>query len=137
MIHPMGANLLALLCITAGILGLISAYYEWSGDPNAPSFVRTIQNKVNITALWSFILSILLTLLGVGLWHMERWAWSLATITTLTGAIGSLVTANAGTFFISVFIFLYLLHARKDFEIHERSREDKNAWANALKKPYE
>jgi len=114
--RPIGVTILAILTILIGIglllLGLLLvALGGITGLFGAPMF------GLPIAAIGGLILlvGILMLVSGFGLLKLRMWAWWLAIIAFVLGAVSSILSASYPTAVIEVLLIVYLIVVRKHF----------------------
>ena len=62
-----------------------------------------------------FVVGIILTVSGIGLWKLRMWAWVLAVIVLVFALIGQAVSFSPFSFVIEVLLLIYLLAVKQHF----------------------
>ncbi|MDE3228852.1 MAG: hypothetical protein KGO05_03135 [Chloroflexota bacterium] len=138
MLIRFGVILIAWLAIISGIIGaLVGGFAALAGgvlDINAPANQFSAEGvgglALILIGLTFAIIGIAQVILGVGLWQMRGWAWTLGVLLesiTLLGAIGGIFTGalTAGSLITAVIsgaILFYLLSPRVRKLFGRRSR---------------
>ena len=82
--RPTGVTVLAILAIIGGILGILAGVSGLALGPALDASNRVAVLGLNGAAL---ILGILELVIGIGLWLLKPWAWSMAVIVFVLEAI--------------------------------------------------
>ncbi len=120
--RPIGVAILAILVILAGvILVLISLVALLAG---VAILATTGITLILVIAAVAFILSLILLLAGLGLWHLRPWAWWLAMIVIVLGIANAIAGMQLSRstelrdlvpLALPVLILLYLFAVRHHF----------------------
>ena len=113
--RPLGVTILAILTILVGIglllLGLLVIAVSTFITVFAPMFGLPL---VAIGAL-VLLVGILLLVSGFGLLKLRMWAWWLAIISFVLGAVSSILSQSYVSAVIEVLLIVYLIVVRKHF----------------------
>jgi hypothetical protein len=121
---PVGIEVIAILAIIGGVLGLCMPILVFMGSP----FLGPIFGTMGIIAGILLIIGPILQLaFGIGALKLRKWAWYLGIISTGINVLGVIVNLFQGGSFLSaiwgsiipVIIFIYLLssNVRKAFGV--------------------
>jgi lysylphosphatidylglycerol synthetase-like protein (DUF2156 family) len=113
--RPLGVTILAILTILVGIglflLGLLVVAVSTFVTLLAPMFGLPL---ILVGAL-ILVVGILMLVSGFGLLRLRMWAWWLAIIAFVLGAVSSILSTSYITAVIEVLLIVYLIVVRKHF----------------------
>lgn len=114
--RPILVSILAVLIILVGVLFLVLGTLGFL--LTFALFVVQIGDLVPATLVLSlilFLIGLILTISGFGLWKLRMWAWALAIIVLIFALLGQLAEFRLVSFLIEIFLLVYLLAVREHF----------------------
>ena len=114
--RPLGVTILAILTILVGIILLlvgivITAFASLLAAFFAPMFGLPFV----LIGVLILLVGILMLVSGFGLLKLRMWAWWLAIISFVLGAVSSILSASYVSAAIEVLLIIYLIVVRKHF----------------------
>ena len=116
--RPILVSILAILIILVGvffliigILGLLLSLFAYMAFESFRSLVPIAL----VASLIFFVVGLILTIAGVGLWKLRMWAWALAVIVLVFALIGQITGFSWFSFLIQIGLLIYLLAVREHF----------------------
>ncbi len=116
--RPILVSILAILIILVGILFLILGILGLMVTLFAYVAIEGLGALLPIALIASlifFIVGLILTICGVGLWKLRMWAWTLALIVLIFALIGQVTEFRWFSFLIEIGLLIYLLVVREHF----------------------
>ena len=103
--------LVGIFFLIIGTLGLLLFLFAFVAFQGLSELVPVIL----VTSLIIFIVGLILTISGVGLWKLRMWAWTLAVIVLVFALIGQVTGFSWFSFLIQIGLLIYLLVVREHF----------------------
>ena len=113
--RPLGVTILAILTILVGIGLLLLGLLVIAVSTFAAVFVPMFGLPLAAVGAVVLLVGILLLVSGFGLLKLRMWAWGLAIISFVLGAVSSILSGSYYAAVIEVLLIGYLIAVRKHF----------------------